>query len=280
MSSNPKRNGLLIFFVLTFAFSWILWIPAALTGQASTEFPTVLLYVLGGFGPSIMGVLMISRFGMVKERRDFWRSIFDFRRIRPLWYALIFLIFPLVFYAATRLSVLFGGSFPGMAQWKAIQSRPVELIPVIILGLLTGPLAEELGWRGFALNRMARRLGLPGAALAIGLIWWAWHLPLFFIHGTTQNTWGFGSAFFWLFLANVIPLSFILAWAFERNRRSILAAILAHFMFNFILGMFYPISVQIMLIETILLYVVAIALVLFDKKPAAHPADVSARQAK
>ena len=280
MSSKPKRNGLLTFFLITFIYSWALWIPAALTGQSSMQFPTVLLFGLGGFGPSIAGIIQISRTGTVKERRDFWRSLFDFKRIRPLWYALIFLVFPVVFLLAVQINAALGGAAPGMQQWQQVLAQPVSLIPIIIMGLFTGPLAEELGWRGFALARMARRLGLLGASLVLGLIWWAWHLPLFFIRGTTHYTWGFGSAYFWLFLANVIPLSVILAWAFTRNRGSILAAILAHFMFNFILGMFYPFSAQIMLFETALLYVAAAGLVLFDKQPAANPADALARPAR
>ncbi len=271
MSSNPKRNGLFVFFLITFVYSWALWIPAALTGQSSMEFPTVLLYILGGFGPSIAGIIQISRYGLVKERRNFWRSVFDFGRIRPVWYALLFLTFPALFLAAARLSPLLGGQLPAATQWQAVLAAPAALVPIIIIGIFTGPLAEEFGWRGFALERMARRLGLLGASLALGLIWWAWHLPLFFIRGTTQYTWGFGSAFFWLFLANIFPLSIFLAWAFERNHRSILAAILGHFMYNFVLGMFYPFGARFMLIETVLLYLVAVALVIFDKKHAAYP---------
>ncbi len=274
MSSNPKRNGLFAFFIVTFVFSWALWIPAALTGQTSMEFPTVLLFALGGFGPSMAGILMISRYGMVKERRNFWRSILDFSRIRPVWYVLLFFSFPVIFLLSLLLNSLIGGEPAAMAQWRGILAAPASVIPVIIIGIFTGPLAEELGWRGFALDRMARRFGLLGAALILGLIWWAWHLPLFFIRGTTHYTWGLFTPFFWLFLANVIPLSVFLAWAYERNHRSILAAIIGHFMYNFTLGLFYPFGATLMLIQTVLLYLVAAGLVIFDKKCGPHTVQV------
>ncbi len=269
--TNPRRSGLPTFFLITFIYSWALWIPAALTGQPSTSFPTLLLFALGGFGPSIAGIIQISRTGTVKERRDFWRSIFDFRRIRLVWYAVIFLIFPVLFLLAAWLNQLLGGAAPGMQEWQQVLAAPASLLPIILIGLFTGPLAEELGWRGYAIERLARRYGLLAAALVLGLIWWAWHLPLFFIQGTTQNGWGFGSGMFWLFLANVIPLSVLLAWAFERNRHSILAAILLHFMYNFVLGLFFPIPVRLMLYLTIMLYLVVAAVVLLDRKRTAWP---------
>ena len=265
--ARPQNDGLWLFFALTFAFSWLLmWIPAALMGQESMSFPTVLLFVFGGFGPSIMGILLTYRYAPREERRSFWRRVIDFGRIRAGWYALIFLTFPALTVISVGLSQLFGGPAAGMTNWDLIVEQPAALIALILTGLLTGPLAEELGWRGFALDRMARRWGLLRAALLLGVIWGAWHLPLFFIVGTTQYTWGVGTVFFWLFLASVIPLSVFLAWAYESNRRSILAAILIHFMYNFTLGLFFPIPALAQLLITILFYLLVAALVVFDRK--------------
>ena len=48
----------------------------------------------------------------------------------------------------------------------------------IALGLV-GPFLEELGWTGFALPRLRERYGVLTTGLVMGLLWAAWHFPLF-----------------------------------------------------------------------------------------------------
>jgi len=43
---------------------------------------------------------------------------------------------------------------------------------------------------------------------------------------------GLGSAWFWLFMATVIPMAVIFTWIYNNTRRSTLAAIVFHFMSN------------------------------------------------
>ena len=45
--------------------------------------------------------------------------------------------------------------------------------------LLGGPVQEEIGWRGFALQRLEARLSPVAASLALGLLHCFWHAPLF-----------------------------------------------------------------------------------------------------
>ena len=44
-------------------------------------------------------------------------------------------------------------------------------------------LTEEAGWRGVVLPRAQRRVGPTAAALAVGLLWAGWHLPLLAVPG-------------------------------------------------------------------------------------------------
>ena len=46
---------------------------------------------------------------------------------------------------------------------------------------------EEIGWRGYALPRLAARFGFARGSILLGLIWACWHLPLFFIPGTDTS---------------------------------------------------------------------------------------------
>jgi len=158
------------------------------------------------------------------------------------------------------LNVLLSGESLGLEQVKQIFQQPLLVFPLVILGLVGGPLSEELGWRGFALDRMVQRWGLYRSSLLLGVIWWVWHLPLFFIRGTTHFNWGLGSGFFWLFLANIFPLTLLISWAYIKNHRSILSAVLVHFMSNFTLSLLFPIPIQVQIFQTILLYLVVVGI--------------------
>jgi membrane protease YdiL (CAAX protease family) len=55
----------------------------------------------------------------------------------------------------------------------------VYFAPGVLLAMTTGPLGEEAGWRGFLLPRMLSRYSPLLTSLIIGLIWSAWHYPLY-----------------------------------------------------------------------------------------------------
>ena len=70
-----------------------------------------------------------------------------------------------------------------------------------------------------------------------GAVWALWHLPLFFFPGTVHAQVGAGSAWFMLFLGQVVAMSVVMAWLFDRTHRSTLGAILFHFAANLAYGL-------------------------------------------
>jgi len=83
---------------------------------------------------------------------------------------------------------------------------------------------EEVGWRGYALPRLAERLGLPWASVALGVIWACWHLRLFFLFDGADT---FGQSFP-VYLLSVTALSVAMAWLYWRTGASLLATMLLH----------------------------------------------------
>jgi membrane protease YdiL (CAAX protease family) len=81
--------------------------------------------------------------------------------------------------------------------------------PRLVLALVIA-VAEEVGWRGFALPRLQRRFGAFAASGLLGVLWALWHLPMFAAQG--------------------IPLELLLVftWAYERSGQSLFFAVFAH----------------------------------------------------
>jgi membrane protease YdiL (CAAX protease family) len=87
-----------------------------------------------------------------------------------VWYGLILIGTPAALLLGIALDTLLGGARPGYKMLAQIAAQPSALLPALLIGLIGGPLSEELGWRGFALERMSRRWGLRLSSLLLGLI--------------------------------------------------------------------------------------------------------------
>lgn len=93
--------------------------------------------------------------------------------------------------------------------------------------LVGGPLGEEFGWRGFGLPILQRSYNWRMASLILGLVWGAWHLPLFFIDGTSQN-----HIPLTLFLPSVVAMSVLFAWLVNHMAGNVKKALILHTAIN------------------------------------------------
>ena len=229
-SSSHKAfdKSLWSFLLLTFAFSWALWIPMALAGTKAS----LPILVIGAFTPSVFGGLMTYRAADQAGRADFWRRLIGFRRIGLVWYAVIGFLYPAILSITFLLEHVLGGDLPSLEGARETISQPLALIVFILTMIIGGPLAEELGWRGFALDRLQSKWTALRASLVLGVIHAAWHLPLFFVVGTSQESMGFATTTYWLWVIQVITTSIFYTWIYNNSGRSILSAILLHFMSN------------------------------------------------
>ncbi len=271
MNNQINRKNFIVFLGLTFAFSWLMWVPSALFGSNFTNSPWGIPFLLGGFGPSLAALWLVYRGRSPETRQEFWNRLFIFKMIPGRIYGLIFLIFPAVYSLSLLLHQLLGGELPDLETLSLIAEQPAALIGMILLGIFTGPLSEELGWRGYALDILQSRFSPLLSSLILAPFWWAWHLPLFFMDGTTQHTWGVGSFEFWIFLLQIFPLSILFTWIYNHTNRSILSAVLIHFMTNFTLGLVHPIPARVFLFQALLLLAAAVLLELVNPSNTQQP---------
>ena len=228
MRANPWH-----FFALALTLSWLFWIPLALLGEDPMRFPYLILMILGGLGPAFAEAILIFGFGSRAQKGDYKHRVLDVRRIGWRWAAVILLMFPAINAAATLLSVATGGPQPTFETAARLLSNPLSVIPYLLFLFVFGPLPEELGWSGYALDGLQARRSALGASLIIGLVWAVWHLPLFFMTGTFQaEEIGFATRAFWWYMLPTLPISVLDTWIYNNANRSTLAAALLHFMVN------------------------------------------------
>lgn len=253
---GPGR-GVIQFVVLTFAISWLAWAPIVAFGWSTVEDPAgAILFMLGGFGPSLAGWWMLRRAG----RRDTLRRLVDPRPIGgPLWW-LALLGYPAVFALSVVLAVAAGGALPAFAGAAAWSNGLGALLGGLVVVLLLGPLSEEVGWRGFAQDALDAALGPLRGTLALGAVWWAWHLPLFAMPSTLHGTQGLLSAFAVGYFLTVVGYAVFFAWLHHRTGGSILVAVAAHFSINLTFAAAAPFDGSIIAVAAVLLAVAATVL--------------------
>jgi membrane protease YdiL (CAAX protease family) len=229
------KNSPWPYFVLALGWSWLFWIPVAVTGLDVSESPGIILLAIGILGPAASAIILTYLLGDKQERRDYWERLIGFERIGLRWYAIALLIPP--FYSALAIlqGLLIDGSMPPLDTAVGYMTNPWRIIPFAILILSYGPLPEEMGWRGYALDRLQRRWNALASSLVLGVIWSIWHMPLFFMRGTLMSdVFPLWSSRFWIAMGpGILSGAVLMTWVYNNTGRSTLAAVLLHFMMNF-----------------------------------------------
>ena len=189
-NSTPSSSTLSspwLFFVLVLGWSWLFWIPAAVLGiSIRTAFGAV-LGLFGLLGPMLGGIGFTYLTQGKEGRRDYWLRIIDLKRISVGWYLVIFLFVPVLMALTAYLDILSGGSTAPFENAAApFLSAPLSIIPFALGIFFIGPFPEELGWRGYVLDRLQIKWNALASSLILGVVWALWHLPLFFIKDTYQ----------------------------------------------------------------------------------------------
>lgn len=273
---REQTNGLWGFFgltaaltALTFGLMAVLGMTGPSLGAAADARPIgYVLFALGGFSPSIAAFVVALVVAGRDGTRDLWRRGVRFA-LGWKWYGISIAIF-IVGPGAQILAVALSG---GALVRPDYFSNPGFVLANLPALLLLGPVSEEFGWRGFALDRMLARWSRPVTNLILGLLWSLWHLPLFFIEGTSQSSWGAPLPTFAVFTLQVTALTVVYTWIYRHTNRSIWSAIFLHFLTAFawfIGGGFIEGGGSFLHPATVGVYVViAVAITLFeDLRPA------------
>ena len=229
MKTKEFKEAILYFGIVLFLSYFVFWGPLAffkieaanLIGGTTGPIWALVLYILGGFVPSIAGIFLTASFEGKSGIKNLFRSSIHVK----IGLKTCLLILLVVLYYSGSLILLYtglGSKFNYSQFWIQLPT----ILPLIFLG----PLSEEYGWRGFALKRLLKNLNPIFASLIVGFVWSFWHLPLFYILGTSQHNFHIP---FISFLISVTSSSFVYTYIYLKSKESLFAAILLHWIWTY-----------------------------------------------
>ncbi len=262
--SSKAKAGPWLYFVFAFGWSWLFWIPLAVFGTDISKAPGKIWFGIGIFGPSVAAIALTCVLGDRQARHDYWDRLVSFARITPGWYAIILLFAPLYSLLAITTGLALHGALPHLDAPARYITNPMTIIPFVLLTLIYGPLPEELGWRGYALDRLQRNHGALVSSMILGAVWSLWHLPMFFPRSSIMSdVFPFWSTLFWVTMGpGIIATAIIMTWIYNNTQRSILGAVICHFMMNFT-GEFLRLPSNYKTYQFIWIIAIAILIVIF-----------------
>ena len=223
------------FVTLTYGLAWVIWVVPMVAMDGAYEFNDAFFpfMLAGSFSPTMAAI--VCKFvdekweGVKGLLRQVCRVIFP---MRTYAYALFMLpVLAVLTYAILRIQAV--NPEDSTLLYVTMAVAPINGL----LGLFTGigPLGEELGWRGYLQPILSRKKNDVLAAIAIGLIWAFWHLPLCLF-----PEWRSGldlPTFLLLYPLSTVMLSFIMTKLWRWSNRSVFLAMWFHSLVNSLLGL-------------------------------------------
>ena len=213
-----ERWPLPVFVFLTVAVSWPAWgVLAVYDLEPGIDLAGV-LWLLGGLGPPIAAVVVVGLSEGIRAVRQLLGRLVMWR-VERRWYAVAILLPGTVVIAALIIDALLYDLSTLLPSFGLL---PL-FIGSIVANMLIGGGLEEIGWRGFALPRLQAEYSALTASLLLGVVWIAWHAPLFVVPGAIQ-----AELSPLPFLIQGLALAVVFTWLYNSTRGSLLLVVLLH----------------------------------------------------
>ncbi|HEX5825505.1 MAG TPA: CPBP family intramembrane glutamic endopeptidase, partial [Candidatus Limnocylindrales bacterium] len=191
-------------------------LAAAATLTGNTVPPALVPFVLA-FVPTLFALAFAWREGGGAVRRLLRTAVT--RPNRRAWY--LTLALPLVWaFATVGVAIALGEPTTGL--FDGVFPRIMFIVALVLLPAF----AEEIAWRGYAVNRLLPSMSPLAAALVLGVPWAVLHL---FLQLPGQMNAGLEG---WPTLLSLVAYSVVLTWIYVGSGGSVLLTALVHAGFN------------------------------------------------
>jgi hypothetical protein len=175
--------------------------------------PSALVPFVLAFGSTVLALVFARREGHGAARRLLRGAVI--RPSRRAWYWLVALPVAWAF-GVVAVSIVLGAPTAGLFD-KAVPA--IVIVPFVVI---LPAFAEEIAWRGYAVNRLLPTMPPLAAAFVLGVPWAAIHI---FLHVPGQMNAGLD---WWPTIVSLVAMSVILTWAYVGSGGSVLLTALIH----------------------------------------------------
>lgn len=233
MTKHPETKAYryrpVLFFTLTYLFTWIFWIPAAFVPEDTGA----VLMLAGLIAPAVVSTLFVLLSGSEALKKDLKVKLVGLRKVKWSNVLLAVGVFALIVAGSILLSLAFGQKLSQFALTEDFSFTGVG-IGSALFTILFASVIEEVGWKGYCEDSIGNYMNWFMESLIFGAIWSFWHFPLLFIRGTYQAGLTVNPLYVVNFFVSGIPLGYIITWVYLASDRSILACMIFHLFVNFL----------------------------------------------
>jgi CAAX protease family protein len=225
MRSLARRHPLAVFLTIVYAATAAIFaLPLASAngiGLIDLELPGLAPFIILSAASLAASAFIVTALADGREGvRTLRQRVFHFR-VHPAWYVAALLLLPIV-------ALVTAAAVAGFGPITTLISRPDVLLGVVVLGALVAFALvnwwEEVGWTGFALERLQPRIGPIAGSVVTTWLQALMHLPLVFIAGgVTDGRVATEQIPFYLVALFVLPISvrLVLTWIYNASGKSL-----------------------------------------------------------
>ncbi len=238
-----KKYPLISFFTLAYLITWTLqlsgiWLAGQsgiaisnednllhfinlMNGNLNSQQTLAYLTFSLGMGPLFSAIIMTALLEGKSGLQNLWQRSTHWQ-VGWKW-LLTALAIPLgLSLASVGLGALLGGGLNGFA----FKLEPSLFIPFFIYMFIFTGIAEEPGWRGFALPRLQSQFTAAKSSWILGILWGVWHFPFIIYYNYAL---GFGPLIGSLIglTLGIVGWTMVNTWLYN-NTRSVFLLILLH----------------------------------------------------
>lgn len=211
-----RKRSLLSFFLLVFAIAVPFWLIGAMSDQGLPLPMKLPVSALGFVCPLIAALILVYSEHGISGPVNLLKRVFDYRRIKVMiWYIPVIFLMPAIYLLSYGIMHLMKLPLPE-------PHVPFLTVPILLAAFFLSAVGEEVGWMGYAADRMRDRWNALATGIMVGAVWGLWHVvpDIQAHHGLIWIAWQRG--------VYDIALRIVIVWLYNNAGNSVFAAILVH----------------------------------------------------